>query len=83
MLTLDEVTRIAKDAARAESPSLRIAGVTFGGSADSDYVEILVNIEGCRQSPCQLQMGTFRDLSEAALREEITRKLRDHLTNHP
>ena len=81
-LTLDEVTRIARDAALAASPSLRVAGVTLGGGADSHYVEVLLNIEGCQSAPCQIEVGTFRNLSEAALKEEITRKLRDHMTAH-
>jgi hypothetical protein len=81
-LTLDDVTRIAEDAARAASSSLRVAGVTFGGSADSHYVEILLNIEGCRTSPCRLAIGTFRDLTEPALHDEIVHKLREHLTSH-
>ena len=81
-LTIADVTRIARQAARKESESLEVAGVTLGGGADSDYVEVLVNIRGCSASPCQVAIGTFRDLSEAALGAEIARKLREHLDTH-
>src|SRR5688572_26478380 len=81
-LNLDDVTRIAKEAARAESESLIVAGVTLGGGADSEYVEVLVNVQGCSASPCQVSIGTFRDLTEVALRAEISRKLREHLDAH-
>ena len=81
-LTIDEVTRIARDAARAASPSLRVAGVTLGGGSESEYVEILVNVDGCKVSPCQVEVGAFRNVGESALREEITRKLREHLADH-
>ena len=81
-LSVDAVTRIAKDAARAASPTLEVVGITLGGGASSDYVEILVNINGCRESPCQIQVGAFRDVGEPALLAEIERKLRDHLTSH-
>ena len=81
-LNIAAVTRIAKEAARAESNSLEVAGVTLGGGADSDYVEVLVNVHGCSASPCQVSVGTFRDPSESALRVEIARKLREHLDSH-
>jgi|SRR5688500_11364345 len=81
-LNIDSVTRIAREAAREQSASLEVAGVTLGGGADSDYVEVLVNIVGCKASPCQVAVGTFRDLSEPALRAEIARKLREHLDTH-
>ena len=81
-LNIDEVTRIARQAASAASPSLELAGVTLGGGADSDYVEVLVNIHGCKASPCQISLGTFRDMSEPAMLAEISRKLREHLDTH-
>lgn len=81
-LTVDAVTRIAKEAAQAASPALEVMGITLGGGADSDYVEILININGCRRTPCQIEVGAFRDVGEAILFAEIERKLRDHMTNH-
>ena len=81
-LTVDAVTRIAKEAAHAASPALEVVGITLGGGASSDYIEILVNINGCRDTPCQLEVGAFRDVSEPILLAEIERKLRDHMTTH-
>ena len=82
-LTVDTVTRIAREAARAISPALQVVGITLGGGASSDYVEILVNVSGCRQTPCQVEVGAFRDVEESALHAEIAGKLRDHLAAHP
>ena len=82
-LTIDDVTRIAKEGAQAVSVSMQVAGVTLGGGADSEYVEILINIHGCHTPPCQVELGVFRNSSEAQLRDEVTRKLRDHLEQRP
>jgi len=57
-LDIADVTRIAKAAARAESASLDVAGVTLGGGADSDDVEVLVNVAGSKASPCRIAIGT-------------------------
>ena len=78
-LSIDDVTRIAKEAAGAASPSLQVVGVTLGGSADSQYVEVLINIDGCQAAPCRIELGVFRNLPEAMLREELAGKLREHL----
>ena len=83
VLTVDQVTRIAEVAAADTSPDLRIAGVTLGGTANGAYVEILVNISGCRRDICQVSIGVFRDDAAADLRTEIATKLREHLTTHP
>ena len=83
VLTVDQVTRIAEVAAADTSPDLRIAGVTLGGTADGAYVEILVNISGCRRDICPVSIGVFRDDAAADLRTEIATKLREHLTTHP
>jgi hypothetical protein len=83
-LTVDAVTRLAKNAARAASPALEVVGVTLGGGADSGYVEILLTIRGCRTAPCQLEIGAFRHVAEAAFEEDLTGRLRDHMaTHHP
>jgi hypothetical protein len=81
-LTVDEVTRIAGDAARTVSPALEVVGVTLGGGADSKYIEVLININGCRSSPCRIEVGAFRDVADRVLQEDITRKLREHLASH-
>ena len=47
-----------------------------------DYVEILINIDGCKSDPCQFAIGTFRDASEDGLRDEIAFQLRRALEDH-
>jgi hypothetical protein len=79
-LTVDNVTRVAKEAARLTSPELQVMGVTLGGGAASDYIEILVNVTGGRETPSQIEIGAFRDVPESTLLEEIERKLREYLT---
>ena len=81
-LTVDQVTRLATDAARDTSPDLRVAGVTMGRAADGAYVEILVNITGCLGGACQVNVGVFRNVEAADLRKEVARKLREHLDTH-
>ena len=83
VLTVDQVTRVAEVAAADTSPDLRVAGVTLGGTADGAYVEILVNITGCRGDVCQVSIGVFRDDTAADLRTQIAAKLREHLAEHP
>jgi hypothetical protein len=81
-LTVDQVSRLAAEAARDTSPDLRVAGVTMGRAADGAYVEILVNITGCRGEVCQVSVGVFRNVEATELRKEVARKLRDHLDHH-
>ena len=77
-LNLSEVVRIARDAAREQSLPVEVAGAVPGG-ADGRYVEILVNIDGCASEPCQVEVGVFRDVPEASLRQEIGARLRQHI----
>ena len=79
---MDEVNRIAGLAATDASPVLQLAGVTMGGTPGGAYVEILVNITGCRTDACQIEVGAFRDVTPEDLRAQILEKLRDHLQNH-
>ena len=48
---------------------IKIAGVVLAGG--NDYVEILVNLEGCHVEPCQLSLGVFRNLGEPELKNAI------------
>ncbi len=82
VLTVDQVTRLATDAARDTSPDVRVVGVTMGHAADGAYVEILVDIARCRGGACQVNVGVFRNVDAADLRKEVARKLRDHLDTH-
>lgn len=81
-LTVTDVRRIATEAARAQSANVQIVGVTVGG-AEGDYAEVIIDIAGCRKMPCRVSLSVFRDVSAAALQQEITDKLRTHLLNHP
>lgn len=77
-LNLSEVAQIAREAARELSLPVEVVGAVLGG-ADSRYVEILVNIDGCASEPCQFEIGVFRDLAEPRLRQEIGARLREHV----
>jgi hypothetical protein len=79
-LSADDIARIASDAVREQSMPLEIAGVVLRG--DTDYVEILMNIDQCAIEPCQMAIGVFRDKTEAALRREIVNRIRDHLNKY-
>jgi hypothetical protein len=83
MVDLDatNVMRIAREATLEQSLPLKVAGVVFSGGG-SDYVEILINIDGCPCEPCQFAIGAFRDRSEVALRDEISERLRRYLENY-
>jgi hypothetical protein len=74
---VDDVTRIAREAASEHSHAIKIAGVVLGG--EGNYVEILVNLEGCHAEPCQLSLGVFRNASESMLKNAVSEQLRRHL----
>jgi hypothetical protein len=78
---LDDVTRIARQVANEHSPAIKVAGVVLGAGG-SDYVEIIVNLEGCRAEPCQFSLGVFRNASEEVLKSAVSEQLRRHLTEH-
>ena len=77
-LNMTDVARIAREAAREQSLPVEVVGAVPGG-ADGRYVEILVAVDGCAREPCQFELGLFRDVPEARLRQEIASKLRDHV----
>ena len=78
---VEDVTRIAREAARELSPSITVAGVVLGAGG-SDYVEILVNLEGCRAHPCQFSLGVFRNAPAGTLKSAIAEQLRRHVEQH-
>ena len=78
---VEDVTRIAREVAREQSATIKVAGVVLGAGG-GDYVEILVNLEGCRVEPCQFSLGVFRNASEAALKNAVSEQLRRHLDQH-
>jgi hypothetical protein len=79
-LDVSDVMRIAQQAVREQSLPLDVVGVV--GSAGGDYVEILVNIDGCAVEPCRFAIGAFRGESEATLLHELETQLRRHYEEH-
>jgi len=78
---VEDVTRIAREAAREQTQTVKVAGVVLSAGG-SDYIEILVNLEGCHPEPCQFSLGVFRNVSEAALKTAVAEQLRSHLNHH-
>jgi hypothetical protein len=79
-LNVADVTEIARVAAREHDLPVEIVGAVFSGG--SDYVEILVHVEGCTVDPCRFAIGVFRDAPHADLVDEIADGLRRHLQKH-
>jgi hypothetical protein len=75
------VMRIAREVTLEQSLPVKVAGVVLAGGG-SDYVEILINIDGCPREPCQFAIGAFRGGSEVALRDEIGNRLRTYLDEY-
>lgn len=79
-LTVNDVTRIATQAAREQSASLQVVGVTIGG--EGSYAEVIIDIAGCRAEPCRFSVGVFRDAPPAVLHDEISGQLQRHIREH-
>ena len=79
-LSIDDIQRIAAEAARAASPQLEVTGVHMSGG--TSYSEVLVTIRGCRTERCQVSIGVFRDGLETTIRENIAAALQRHLSEH-
>ena len=74
---VDDITRIAREAASEHSRAIKVAGVVLGAGG-GDYVEIVVYLEGCHAEPCQLVLGVFRNASAAMLKNAVSEQLRRH-----
>lgn len=81
VLTVEDLTRIAVDAAHEEPEALEVIGVTLSGEG-SGYAEVLLSLHGCRLPPCQMSLGVFRNMPEPQLRAEFVKNLRRHLEEH-
>ena len=79
-LNIDDVRRIAEEAARETSRSMRVAGVTLG--ANNEYAEIMVIVEGCGTSKCIIELRTLSSVLDPALRGQLVRAMRAHLADH-
>jgi hypothetical protein len=82
VLSIDEVTRIARSVAAKTSPSLVVSGVTLGGGEGSEYVEILVMIDQCEIPHCRISIGMFRNVEPARLEQNISTALYKHVADH-
>ena len=80
--SIDDIRRLAHEAARAASPSIRVAGVTVSDSASSAYLEIMMIVEGCSEAGCVIDVKTVATLTDPALRLHLTRELQQHLRDH-
>ena len=81
-LNIDDVRRIAEEAARETSRSMRVAGVTLGAAANGEQAEIMVIVEGCGTSKCIIELRTLSSILDPALRSQLVRALRAHLADH-
>ena len=79
-LNITDITRIAREAASAQSPNLRVMGVS--GDSDGDYAEVIIDLEECREPPSRVSVGIFRNTSPDAIRAEITTHLERHIRHH-
>ena len=79
-LTVTDVTRIATEAAREQSPRLEVVAVTLGG--EGSYAEVIIDIAGCRAEPCRFSVGVFRDATPAVMHDEIAGQLERHIRGH-
>ena len=81
IFSVTEIQRIARAAARQVSSELEVLGVTLNAGG-SDYVEVVLDLVGCRAERCQIVIGVFRNLDEATLNSEIESKVRRHFVAH-
>jgi hypothetical protein len=77
-LDLNAVRRIASEVVEATDPSLRVVGAATS-QGGSNYTEIVLSIANCHVEPCRMSIGVGRDLSEAAFRQAVGDRLREHL----
>ena len=61
--------------ARELDPRLVVLGIV-GGKASSDYVEILLGVDGCDVEPCRLTVGVSRLASSEEIRLAIEQPLK-------
>jgi hypothetical protein len=79
---VDTVRRIANEVAGAHAPLLRVVGIVLASSG-SQYVEVIMRIDGCRQEPCQFALGAIRNVSVEEFRSHVEEQLRAQLAAHP
>jgi hypothetical protein len=78
-LEVSDVVRVAIDAVRETSSRLTVIGTTIPAGG-SDYVEVLLDLEGVETPPRRLLLGVFRNVSESTLRSHLSRQVREQLS---
>ena len=76
---VSDVARVAIDAVRESSSGLTVIGTTIPAGG-SDYVEVLLDVEGAETSSRRLLVGVFRNVPEPALRADLSSQLREQLS---
>ena len=77
-MSVDEVTRVAKEVVKDDARGYEVVGVTMGDFT-GDYAEVLIKVIDCDHQPCMVAIGIFRDAGEKELRKQIAEKLKGRL----
>ena len=80
-MDLPSVTRIARQAACAQTLRHEVVGVSLTGG--SDYVEILVTADDGHGDSSLFVVGAFRNVSETSLRRDIISRLEQRRVDQP
>ena len=81
LLTVENMRRIAADVAAEQTPTLEVVGATVS-EGGSRYAEVILSVRGCKTEPCRVVIGVLRDSPEAAFRNEVGKRLGEHLNEH-
>jgi hypothetical protein len=73
--------RTVENIAKEIDVRLTVVGVV-GGKARSNYVEVLLGIEGCEDEPCRVTIGVNRLASPDEIRSAIRKPLEAYLRRH-
>ena len=78
---IDEIERMVRTAAKEHHLPLQVVGASFDGG--SDYVELVVNVDGCVLPPCRFSIAVFRNESARAIYRDIAELLERHVAARP
>jgi hypothetical protein len=78
LLHVTDVTRIAREAVRQQSPDVAVVGVT-AGDRNGNYAEVIIDIGNGRSEPRRISVGVFRNAPEQEVRQEIAASMHRHL----
>jgi hypothetical protein len=77
-LHVTDVTRIAREAVRHQSPDVAVVGVTVG-DRNGNYAEVIIDIGNGRLGPRRVSVGVFRNAREQDLRQEIAASMHRYI----